>query len=51
VAEAAAAEGDIRVQSMTCRRIPKSTKTPADMMVYAGLAPEDIAARVRSIIG
>ncbi|MBN2563537.1 MAG: transketolase [Phycisphaerae bacterium] len=51
VAEAAAATGGVTVQSMTCRRIPKSAKTPAEMMAYAGLAPSDIAAKVREMLG
>jgi transketolase len=51
VAEAAAAAGGCRVQAMTCRRVPKSARTPEEMMVYAGLAPKDIAARVRELLG
>lgn len=50
VAEAAAAAGRIRVASMTCRRIPRSAKTPAKIMAYVGLAPADIAAKVRSLL-
>ncbi len=50
VAEAAAAAGDAVVQSMTCTRIPKSAKTPDEMMARAGLAPADIAAKARSIL-
>jgi len=51
VAEAAAVAGSVTVQSMTCRRIPKSTKDPAEMMAYAGLAPADIAAKARKMLG
>ncbi len=50
VAEAAAAVGAIRVQSMTCRRLPKSAKTPAEIMAYVGLAPADIVARARNLV-
>lgn len=51
VAEAAAAHGNVRVESMTCRRLPKSARTPEEMMVAAGLSPADIASRIRRIIG
>ncbi|MFQ5411368.1 MAG: transketolase [Phycisphaerae bacterium] len=51
VAEAAAAAGDVRVESMTCRRIPKSAKTPAAIVAYVGLSPKDIEAAARGLIG
>ncbi|MFQ5502757.1 MAG: transketolase [Phycisphaerae bacterium] len=51
VSEAAAAVGDVRVESMTCRRIPKSAKTPEAIMAYVGLSPKDIEARARLLIG
>lgn len=51
VAEAAAIEGQVRVESMTCRKIPKSAKTPAEIMTYLNLSPMDIETRVRSILG
>jgi transketolase len=51
VAEAAAAVGGATVQSMTCRKIPKSAKTPAKMMAYMGLSPTDVVAKVRGILG
>ncbi len=47
MAEAAAAEGGPRVQGMTCRRIPKSAKTPEEITAYVGLSAKDIADRVR----
>lgn len=50
IAEAAAEAGNIRVSSMTCRRMPKSTRTPEDMMAYAGLSPKDIAAKGRAMV-
>ena len=51
VAEAAALHGGIRVESMTCRRVPKSARTPEEMMIAAGLSPADIAGRIRRLIG
>ena len=51
VAEAAAARGDVRVESMSCRRIPKSAKTPADILAYVGLSTADIMAKIRQMIG
>ena len=51
IAEAAARTGDVRVDSMTCRRIPKSTKTAPLMMEYAGLGPTNIADRARDLLG
>ncbi|MFQ6048290.1 MAG: transketolase, partial [Phycisphaerae bacterium] len=51
VAELAAAAGqNLQVQSMTCRRIPKSGRTPADVMAYVGLGIADIVQRVRSML-
>jgi len=51
VAEAAAVRGGVRVESMTCRRIPKSAKSPASILAYLGLAPADIVAKAREMIG
>ena len=50
VAEAAAAQGGVRVESMTCRRIPKSAKSPAGILEYLGLAPADIVTRVKEMV-
>ncbi len=50
LAEAAAAQGGVRVWSMTCRKIPKSAKTTDQIMAYAGLSPVDIANRVRELV-
>ena len=50
VAEAAAECGELRVESMTCRRIPRSAKTPGDIMTYLGLSPGDIEAKARRIV-
>lgn len=51
VAEAAAAAGEIRVDSMICRKIPKSAKSPEDILAYVGLSESDIEARIRAIAG
>ena len=51
VAEAAALSGGCRVHGMTCRKMPKSTATPDEIMAYVGLSPADIAAEIRSILG
>jgi transketolase len=50
LAEAAARRGDIRVEAMTCRRLPKSTKTTDAIMAYAGLSAKDIADTARKLI-
>ncbi len=50
VAEAAAEQGDTRVVGMTVRRIPKSG-TPDDVLKFVGLAPENIAARIKELVG
>lgn len=49
LAEAAAEAGDVRVASMTCRRIPKSARTPAEIMAYVGLSPADIERKAREL--
>jgi transketolase len=49
VAEAAAAQGGIRVWSMTCRKIPKSAKSTDQIMAYAGLSAGAIAKRAREL--
>jgi len=50
VAEAAAQQGGVRVDAMTCRRIPKSAKTTDDIMTYVGLSSNQIAERIRRIL-
>ncbi len=51
VAEIAAGQGNVRVESMTCGRIPKSAKSPEAIMEYVGLSPKDIQARAKQMIG
>jgi transketolase len=50
VAEAAAEQGNTRVVGMTVRKIPKSG-TPDDVIKYCGLSPEDIAVKVKGLLG
>jgi transketolase len=50
VAEDAAAVGNIRVESMTCRKLPKSARTTDDIMAYVGLSVKDIVARASSMV-
>ncbi len=50
LAEAAACEGGVRVESMRVRKIPKSAKTAEDIMEYVGLSPKDIEARIKKMV-
>lgn len=50
VAEAAAEAGGTRVESMTCRRIPKSARTTDQMMAYLGLSAADVVKRARAAL-
>ncbi|HVP12656.1 MAG TPA: transketolase [Phycisphaerae bacterium] len=50
IAEAAAATGSIKVQAMTCRRIPKSARTTDQVMAYVGLSAADVVTRVKSLV-
>jgi transketolase len=45
IAEAAAKTGGATVQSLVCKRIPKSAKTPEALLAYLGLSVEDIVER------
>jgi len=45
LADAAARAGDIVVDQMTCRRIPKSAKTPEETLALVGLSDEAITDR------
>lgn len=51
VALAASRSGAFRVHGMTCRRIPKSAKTPAEVLAHVGLSPRDIESEVSRLIG
>ncbi len=50
VSEAAAAEGGIRVRAMTCRRIPKSARTPEETLAFVGLSAGDILSGAKSLL-
>ena len=39
-----------RVEVMTCARIPKSGRTPGDLLAMAALGPEEIAAHVQAML-
>lgn len=51
VAEAAARAGTMRVDAMTCDRIPKSAKSPESILEYTGLSPAHIEKKIRSLLG
>jgi transketolase len=50
VAEAAAATGKCTVETMTCRRIPKSGNSPQDVLSLVGLGVQDIVQRVKAVV-
>ena len=47
---AAASDRNLTVRVMTCRRIPKSTKTPEQELAYVGLAVADVVREVRCLL-
>ncbi|MBN2445094.1 MAG: transketolase [Phycisphaerae bacterium] len=47
VAECAAAAGDLRVEVRYCQRIPKSTRTPEEVLDYCGVSAAQIAAHAQ----
>jgi transketolase len=52
IAEAAARSGGkVRVEMMNVRRIPKSGKTPEDVLAYVGLSEGDVVARAGEVVG
>lgn len=50
VAEAAARAGSIRVDSVYCSRIPKSCRTPEEILDYCGVGASQIADRAMSLL-
>ncbi len=50
IAEAAAAAGTYTVETMTCRRIPKSGNTPEDVLDLVGLSVKDIVKRAKAMV-
>jgi transketolase len=51
VAEIAAGAGNLRVASLCCRRVPKSTLTPADTLDYCGVGAAQIVAQALTMLG
>jgi transketolase C-terminal domain/subunit len=49
VAEIAAASGNLRVMTLGCQRIPKSTLTSADTLDYCGVGPAQIVEQARTL--
>lgn len=49
IAEIAAERGDIKVQRMTVNRLPKSGKTPEDVLNYVGLGDDVILAAAEKL--
>jgi transketolase len=49
VAEIAARAGDVRVATLSCRRIPKSALTPADELDYCGVGVSQIVEEARAL--
>lgn len=50
LAEAVASHGGGKVMTMTCRRIPKSGRTPGDLLNMTGLSVEEIAAQAERML-
>jgi len=50
IAGAAARSGSVQVESMTVRRIPKSAKSPEDILAYVGLGVGDIVAKAQAMV-
>jgi transketolase len=51
VAEAAARTGRVRVDSMYVTNLPKSGKTPEDVLAYCHLSETDIVNKAKSLVG
>ncbi len=50
IAEAAARAGGVTVDSIVCRRIPKSCKTPEQTLAFLGLSVDDIVRRATAMV-
>ncbi|MCC6361509.1 MAG: transketolase [Phycisphaerales bacterium] len=50
VAEIAAADGGIRAGSAICQRIPKSTRTPEEILEYCGVGAAQLADRAMALL-
>ncbi|HVS72002.1 MAG TPA: transketolase [Phycisphaerae bacterium] len=51
VAEAAAKTGKVKVDSLFIRNLPKSGKTPEDVLEFVHLGEADILAKAKSLVG
>jgi transketolase len=51
VAEVAARTGKVKVDSMYVKNLPKSGKTPEDVLAYCHLSEGDIVAKAKSLVG
>jgi transketolase len=51
VAEVAARVGGVKVDSMYVRNLPKSGKTPEDVLAYCHLSEADIVAKAKAVVG
>ena len=51
IAEAAAKSGRGRVECMFVHNLPKSGKTPEDVLAYCHLGETDILARAKTLVG
>jgi transketolase len=43
-------KGQVRVQAMTCPRIPKSGKETEDVLAFVGLSVGDVVKRAKSLV-
>jgi transketolase len=50
IAEIAAATGEIKVRSLTVPVVPKSGRTPEELLQYCHLAPADIFEAVKTLL-
>ena len=51
IAEAVARAGKGRADGMVVRNIPKSGKTPEDLLAYCHLSEADILAKAKALVG
>jgi transketolase len=51
VAEAAARTGKSRADNLVVRNLPKSGKTPEDVLAFCHLADTDILAKAKAMVG
>ena len=51
VAELAAAHGGLRTETLLCQRLPKSARSPEEILEQCGLSPRHIADYARALLG